>query len=219
MAPQKEPKPNDWDRRPWPEQGDSDPKEIFAAVGEALSSWENLEGLIATLFAAFVTTDENIAPAKRAYVAARTFEGRKEMLKAASEAFFSSLFKRDVSSEETAAYNELKDGDKKFLTKISSFSPRRNEITHGILDIFYKRLSDDQFQAVPGTVALYPTAASFQNRNLEGIPSYCMTSREIIYFSDKFRGLLTSAHGLTYRALATRLDGPTFEKARKPERE
>jgi hypothetical protein len=203
--PQKEPETKPWDRRPWPDQGDNDPRLIFAAIGESLTNWERLESSVALLFAAFVSPNENPVPAKRAYVAVRTFEARAEMLKAASEAFFAAGERKSDSA--------LLDDYKTFLTNIKSFAPRRNEITHGVVDRFYKKEAD-KFIPIPGTVALYPTWASFKDRTLEGAPSYCMASQQVTYFSKRFRELLRPASGLVYRVLATRASG----KTRKPDR-
>jgi hypothetical protein len=206
--PPKEPKINSWDRRPWPVSGDSDPRITFAAVGEALSQWEHLEGIIALTFAAFVSADEDNLPATRSYVAVRTFEGRADMLKAASEAFFS-----DFPDE------ELLDGYKTFLANIKSFSTRRNEITHGVVDDFYRKISDDNFILVPGAFALYPTVASFKERTLEGRPSDCMTSNEITYYSTRFRGLLRPAIGLVRDVNMKRLSRRASRIARELDHE
>ena len=85
--PEKAPIPKPFDRRPWPTIGDRELDITYAAVGRALSSWERFEGILSLLFSAFVVNMEREG-ARRAYSAVRTFEGRAEMLKAASEAYF-----------------------------------------------------------------------------------------------------------------------------------
>jgi hypothetical protein len=167
-----------WDRRPWPDLGDPDPQITFAAVGEALSHWEHLEGLIASLFASFVSDHGDNLPAKRAYVAVRTFEGRMEMLRASAEAFFSAF-----------PDEGLQDTYQKFLKSVKEFAPRRNDIAHGVVAEFYRNI-DNGLVYVPGYFALYPTIASFKQRSIDGIPAYCMGSAEIKYFSNRFRSLL-----------------------------
>jgi hypothetical protein len=171
----KEPEPKAWDRRPWPDSGDPDPQITFAAVGEALSHWEHLEGVVASLFASFVSDHGDNVPAKRAYVAVRTFEGRAEMLRASAEAFFAAFPDKDVQ-----------DTYEKFLRSIKEFSPRRNDIAHGVVAEFHRKIVSDLVY-VPNYFALYPTIASFKQRSIDGIPSYCTGSAEIIYFSNKFR--------------------------------
>lgn len=156
-----------WDRRPWPDLGDPDPQITFAAVGEALSHWEHLEGLIASLFASFVSDHGDNLPAKRAYVAVRTFEGRMEMLRASAEAFFSAF-----------PDEGLQDTYQKFLKSVKEFAPRRNDIAHGVVAEFYRNI-DNGLVYVPGYFALYPTIASFKQRSIDGIPAYCMGSAEI----------------------------------------
>jgi hypothetical protein len=120
-----------WDRRPWPDNGDPDPQITFAAVGEALSHWEHLEGLIASLFASFVSDHADYVPAKRAYVAVRTFEGRMEMLRASAEAFFDAFPDKDVQ-----------DTYQTFLKSVKEFAPRRNDIAHGVVAEFYRKIAN-----------------------------------------------------------------------------
>ena len=74
----------DWDRRPWPKEGDKDIATLYASIGRALSQWERFDGTLSLLFATMVAGEGTLA-ARRAYSAVRTFEGRMEMLRAASE--------------------------------------------------------------------------------------------------------------------------------------
>ena len=146
MSKPKEPKPNIWDRRPWPKMGDPTVEIIYEAVGRALSSWEIYEGLQSVLFSAFVTPNFQTKAAMRAYSAVRTFEGRNEMLRAASQAYF---------HEQPEV--ELQDEFKSILSTAASFSPRRNEITHASVNTF---TSEDG--SITPTFALYPAYASFR---------------------------------------------------------
>ena len=175
MSKPKEPKVNIWDRRPWPKIGDPTPEVIYEAVGRALSSWEIYEGLQSVLFSAFVTPNLQTKAAMRAYSAVRTFEGRNEMLRAASQAYF---------HEQPEI--ELQDAFKGILSTAASFSPRRNEITHASVNAF----TMEDGSATP-TFALYPAYASFRERDMKNIPSYCMTKAEIDYFSAHFREMQT----------------------------
>jgi hypothetical protein len=175
MSKPKEPKSNVWDRRPWPKIGDATAEVIYEAVGRALSSWEVYEGLQSVLFSVFVTPNLETKAAMRAYSAVRTFEGRNEMLRAASQAYFH-------EQPET----ELQDAFKSILSTAASFSPRRNEITHASVNSF--TLEDG---SATQTFALYPAYASFRERDMKNIPSYCMTKAEIDYFSMHFREMQT----------------------------
>jgi hypothetical protein len=79
-----------WDVRPWPSVGDGDIEKLYAAVGRALSMWERSEYGLSYLFSTFcgAGTPIQARPAQNAYNAIRTFEGRTEMLAAASKTFF-----------------------------------------------------------------------------------------------------------------------------------
>lgn len=167
--PKNQPKHNDWDRRPWPSEGDPSREAIFTAVGHALTEWESHEGALSVLFAVFVSPILKTKAGMRAYSAVRTFEGRAEMLRAASSAYF-------ASEPNETWQNEFK----RILTRSLCFAPRRNEITHA---------SVLKFEDSKETFGLYPAYASFKERDLDNKPSYCMTSREIEYFASHFKSL------------------------------
>jgi hypothetical protein len=173
--PQKEKIVQPWDRRPWPDQGDADKGTIYHEVGRFLSFWEKYEAALAYLFSAFLGAFPVSEPARRAFFSVRTFEGRADMLRAVSSAYF-----------DRRPDKHLQDRFKDILSQSVSFSPRRNEIAHGFVDSFGTEVdwrcwgwSDNH-----NTFALYPSIASFKERDLGGIPSYCMTSNEISYFYD-----------------------------------
>jgi hypothetical protein len=92
------------------------------------------------------------------------------MLRAASEAYFT-----DFPDEELL--NEWKE----VLKLAVCYSQRRNDIAHGVVDHFgmeatwETKTEFDRF-------ALYPTQSSFKERSINGFPSYCMTSIEVLYF-------------------------------------
>jgi hypothetical protein len=167
----KEPKP--WDRRPWPTKGDATLEVVFEAVGRALSRWEAYDGYLAVLFSAFISPKFETRAAMRAYSAVRTFEGRLEMLRASSEAYFDKMPDPDF----LARFKDI-------LRHASCYTQRRNEITHATAGVFRHpdNTQGDGF-------GLCPAYASFKERNLENIPTYCMTSAEIEYFSNIFLGL------------------------------
>jgi hypothetical protein len=180
----KPPKENDWDRRPWPVSGESTCEAIFTAVGRALTEWESHEGALSVLFAVLVSPILKTKAGMRAYSAVRTFEGRAEMLRAASLASFD-------SDPDEGHQTEFK----RILARSLSFSPRRNEITHASVLRFGS--TDDE------TYALYPAYASFRERDLNNNPSYCMTAKEINYFADHFKSLRSPILDLT-TGLSTR---------------
>lgn len=174
MTKEKEMKP--WDRRPWPAIGDSELDITYAAVGRCLSSWERFEGILSLLFSAFVVNMERDG-ARRAYSAVRTFEGRIEMLKAASEAYF---------------HESPNDGwltSFKTIFKTSKeFAARRNDIAHGVVQ-YFNLSSETEFRIPGGGFALFPSYANFKDRSLSNEPDYCYTSVELDYFQKHFDGL------------------------------
>lgn len=168
----KPPKVNPWDRRPWPTAGDSSVSLLYYCVGLFLSQWERHEVALSALFTSFVSGQQR-TPARRAYVAVRTFEARVEILRAASEAYFE-------DNPNTEHQDKLKD----VLRNAKQYSERRNDIAHGVVDFFC--LKDDWDRPrLENAYALYPSQASFKERTTAGIPSYCMTSAEIHYFFEK----------------------------------
>jgi hypothetical protein len=184
------PKENIWDRRPWPKIGDANIEITYASVGRAISRWEIYDGVLSVLFSAFVSPGFTTRGAMRAYSAVRTFEGRLEMLRAASQAYF------DEKPEEKLLA-EFKD----ILRNASCFASRRNELTHAAVSEF---ITDEQ--AVADTYALYPAYASFKERDLKNKPTYCMTSVEINYFGEHFLQLQKPVTALAGR-IASRAYG------------
>src|SRR4051794_23508023 len=114
----------DWDRRPWPAVGDANVDDLYASIGRTLSEWERYNGNLSLLFAAFISGPLEDA-ARRSYAAVRTFEGRLEMLRAASEAYFAVMPNGDL-------LEDFKD----ILRAGSKFAERRNEIAHGTVAHF-----------------------------------------------------------------------------------
>lgn len=102
--------------------GDKSKTPIFTAVGQALNSWEHVEGQIASLYGALLGTSIPIG-AIRAYGAIATFNARQSMVNAASAALFHHR-KNDA----------LRDAVKYILENVcKDASARRNEIAHGIV--------------------------------------------------------------------------------------
>jgi hypothetical protein len=173
----KMPKPKElkpWDRRPWPPHGDTDQEKLYAGVGRALSEWERYDARLSFLFAAFTSQEDN-AIGRRAYSAVRTFEGRRDMLRAASEAYFV----LHPNKEFLAAFKEI-------LRNAATFSERRNDISHGAVDHYRPEpptlpptLGGDEY-------ALFPSFATFRTRNVNNEPTYCYTSAELEYFRQQF---------------------------------
>lgn len=178
---------------------------MYLSVGRALSDWESLEHELATYFAFFATNgaDEDMA-ARRAYGSAIAFRARYEMLLAAAEVFFLD----SPDGELAPRFHDL-------VNEIAKFSPRRNEIAHGIVRLVGKpmdaneaakidlrKLSLDDFG-----YALFPSEYSTNKNKLalsdkrEGhhrSPRYLYSSKEIDKYGKHFRRLETAATQLMF---------------------
>jgi hypothetical protein len=109
-----------WDFGQPKDKGAPDPNRLFMAVGAALTSWEALEFIFASLFQTLV---ESKSPAShRVYGSIASARGRRDALEAAAEIFFE---RKKVDNEEQAAFRSL---IKHFVHAAS----RRNEIAHGV---------------------------------------------------------------------------------------
>jgi hypothetical protein len=110
-----------WARPAPKENGNADINDIFAAVGQALSAWEGLEGVVVDLFVLFV---QSYSPAaRRAYGSIMSQGGRREAMFAASESCF---LIHKVTAEDVAKFN-------KFIDHWANAVGRRNEIAHGVV--------------------------------------------------------------------------------------
>jgi hypothetical protein len=178
-----------WDRRPWPSVGDTSAQELFAAIGAALTEWEYHETELAKLFSILVSGKRSPI-ARRAFSAVRTFEGRAEMLQAASEAYF-------TERPDTSAQDQFKE----LIRRAKCLAARRNEIAHGIVAGFWTGPDRRSFARVKGTYGLYPSFASYKNRRLDQAPDYCYSSKEVSYFRETFAGLVTRAENLSAHLL------------------
>lgn len=182
--PDKEPKVNPWDRRPWPKQGDKSDSLTYEAMGRALTAWEHHEAALSILFSMFVR-NYNTRAGRRAYNAVRTFEGRAEMLRAASETYF-------LESPNADWQNEFKE----IFRNAKGFAPRRNDIAHSIVGIFLTYPLGLEDTPPPWTYALYPSLAAYKDRSHDETPEYCYTSVELNYFSNTFLMLQTAPYKL-----------------------
>jgi hypothetical protein len=115
-------KRNPWDTPGFPDDGDAKPDMTYAAVGRALSQWEKFESELAELFAVFAGGVPTSLPAVRAYGSIQTFRGRADMIEAAAEGFFAVFPDDDLATR-------IND----FMIRARNFSPRRNDIAHGVV--------------------------------------------------------------------------------------
>jgi hypothetical protein len=141
-----------WDQPKTPAVGDKDPRDTYAAVGSALTEWEQLEHHIGEIFVALVGTNSN--EARRAYSAVLTNGMRLKMVGGAGEAFFATRMGDELDN----LSKRLKD----LITTVGLFADRRNEIAHGIVTV----LLDDKNDDSDPTWVLAPSFFSGKNRKI-----------------------------------------------------
>jgi hypothetical protein len=172
--------PNPWDILPTRPRGDADAKVLFAAIGEALTSWEWVEGACAEVFAVLVSVSHKSsvhAPAIRAFGTVISFPGRCEMIREAAEAYF--LRRRIKSARYQKRLKEL-------MKECLQFSGRRNEIAHGRVSEVYTMRRGKKF--VLGNYLL-PSLYNPRKYNLGSAVTYQYTSQEVIHFRQQFTEL------------------------------
>lgn len=183
--------PEAWALRPWPKQGDNNLPGLYESIGRVLSQWERYDGTLSLLFGAFMGSDIPHA-ARRAYSAVRTFEGRLDMLRAVTEAYFAEKPNQDLSDQWIS-----------ILKQATRFSERRNEIAHGSVDHFIEDFSNPPIP-LPAQYCLYPSYAVFKKRDLNSVPEYCYTTIELDYFYEQFSKLINPVSELAGAILQER---------------
>jgi hypothetical protein len=170
-----------WNPLPKEPDGDLDTSTLFAAVGEALSTWEIMEGTLGQIFAGLCGSHEE-APV-RAFGRVQSAGGRYDMLE---EAFDCSSAKRFL-----AAYDFPR-----LLKDIRCFSARRNEIAHGhALTWEFNGTPKGAFWVPPSynskkhlsreqTARIEPADELFALPLVTGL--YAYNSRQINYYRDEF---------------------------------
>ncbi|MBY0300040.1 MAG: hypothetical protein K2X71_29055 [Methylobacterium sp.] len=160
--------------------GDKSKTPIFTAVGQALNSWEHVEGQIASLYGVLLGTSIPVG-AIRAYGAIATFNARQSMVNAASAALFH-YQKNDT----------LRDAIKYTLENVcKDASARRNEIAHGI--VIKRARGSGSSGGYFLTAGLY----SSLKRDMRFEAKYEYTSRQIKNYAHLFDKLTTSVSQLT----------------------
>lgn len=112
-----------WEHPDSKENGDDNSDTVFRSVGRALSTWEGVETIFASMFGLFVESHSKAA--ERAYGAITSNSGRREALKRAAEIF---------SSKQGDKFPQ---NDFDLLMKhFCRAAVTRNEIAHGIVMSF-----------------------------------------------------------------------------------
>jgi hypothetical protein len=178
-----------WDKRDPPEEGDPSIDITFAAVGRALSQWELFEGHLSLMFSYLIGSGYGNVAALRAYGSVESFRGRSKLIDTATEVYFRLKPNKDL---EERLYS---------LTKVArnQAAARRNEIAHGIANLYVKPNPDGEEPEFHGYV-LYPAYYATKKRVLpETGPleivkmTYIYSSNEIDHFKNEFEKLADEA--------------------------
>jgi hypothetical protein len=110
------------DPRHLPPDLDVHPKDVFTAVGVAITSWETLEHFLAELYSVFDGNPRNIGAMQRYGRESLTFQQRIQSLERAAEVYFRRMPHQDREGEFDI-----------IICTTRELSRKRNQIAHGIV--------------------------------------------------------------------------------------
>lgn len=178
---------NPWDipLKPKPGERLDLPDDLYAAVGKALSSWDGVESTLARIFALCCQTpifgNPLGEPAIRAYGSVVSFNGRAEMVDAASRAYF---------HNKKAPTAEIEMKLRGLLSECRQFAGRRNDIAHGRVEFLLGAEYDWWPQGEREHCWLFlPGLLSTKRYSLDHEPTYIYMLAELTYFKDQFDNL------------------------------
>jgi plasmid maintenance system antidote protein VapI len=168
--------PNDpFEPKPLPDAGAATQREVFEAVGAALSAWEHSELHMALVFSHLVGDGAHSEAAYRAYGSAIAFTARAAMVEAASERALLEHPERD----------ELAPKLKKAVELMRKASARRNEIAHGAVFAYCVLASRPDATGY----CLFPGQYSRTKRFVTGEPKYVYSAQQIDAYRAAFESL------------------------------
>jgi hypothetical protein len=167
---------NPWDIPPLPEHGDPSIDLTFAAVGRAMSEWEELELYLARLYAKFLGIPPINAIAIPEYRDAANFHTRATVIKNAATKYFVS----HPSQEKEGEFEQV-------LDDIRRLASRRNDIAHGVVKLWWNHKETSSQAIDRNEYMLVPSTYSDKKFSNDREPSYLFRSIEINQFADHFR--------------------------------
>ena len=114
--------PLPWDRPGPPIQADADVQELYAAVGYALSHWEDIESELSHWYALFIGKMWQHEAYDEYYDKGKTSQRRINTLEVAGEKYFETCPSQSVEAEFGTV-----------VRATSAFADRRHELAHGIV--------------------------------------------------------------------------------------
>lgn len=186
-----EPKPSvPWAVRPKAPRGDDEPKELFAAIGAALTEWEQVESSLAEIFAVLVSAARKStfwSPAIQAYGTVISVRGRCDMVRVGADAYFNTRKKKRDSFRETLS---------KLIIEVLEFSNRRNEIAHGQVASILALYDASPPRSLG--YYLFPSLYNPKKFKFGGKASYTYMSSDVIHYRQEFTKLHLRLEGFRY---------------------
>ena len=189
--------PNPFAKAPYATSGDLIAEHTFAAVGRALSAWEQCETMFASLYTAFVKPQGSNHTAFTAYGTVMSARSRRDMIEASADVYF------QVYKDETGV---LPATLSRLLKLYKDAASRRNDIAHAVV------MSGPLTVTEPITYFLVPSFHTSSKREAFSFAStYRYSSQEIDLFSANVEKLNGHASKLSrdvrafYQALPEKL--------------
>jgi hypothetical protein len=177
--------PEPWDPPPLPKRGNKSCRALYEAIGRALSTWEELETVLAGLYAALCGHSQFDPAANDGYGKELNFRSRLAALERAGCRYF--MKNPDQTLEGELAW---------VIRNSAGYSQRRNDVAHGVV-----RLLDPR----QGTLTSGPTHWCLVPPHFRGTkfstprtPVYILTSREINGFATAFWPIYRRVHALAH---------------------
>lgn len=177
-----------WDAPPFPKRGNKSPKALYQSIGQALTTWEYLEGTLANLYAAFCEKEYFDDAANLEYGHEANFRSRFHNLKKAADRYFV----RYPNQETEGEFHEL-------ARHIEGYADRRNDVAHGVVDYLHfirDRGGRYSLLTVPQEWCLIPPRFKGTKYIDPQTPAHVLTSREINKFTNAFWPLIRRASAL-----------------------
>ncbi len=183
---------NSWDAPPFPKNGNKSSLSLYAAIGESLITWEELEVTLAHLYSSLKSGSRFDAIAFKEYGEPLNFKDRISKLKC-------------VACEHFIHFpDQLFEGEMCWIVANSiGFSQRRNDVAHGVVRMIHMiqdpRATLLSFTGSPEWCLIPPMFkdAKYVSPNT---PAHILTSREIKKFTAQFWKIIRRASDLA-RAL------------------
>jgi hypothetical protein len=180
--------PDPWDRPPFPKRGNRSDRVLYEAIGRALATWEELETMLAHLYAALCGHSAYDTKANHAYGAPLNFRTRLAKLERAGVDYFTKHPHPTLEAELGWV-----------IQNAAGWSQRRNDVAHGVMRFLHMAL-DPQAGLLTGRgppqCCLVPPhfdEAKFVSRDT---PAHILTSREINAFAAAFWPIIRRAFAL-----------------------